>query len=69
MEQHSDAPSVFGIFYDDVWSLCKRSKEELQSGEKRALQRNDIRQTGRFGHESFYDLLVEEDEETEDRSG
>ncbi|SCU97414.1 LADA_0H06172g1_1 [Lachancea dasiensis] len=61
MEGHGDAPSVFGIFYDDVWELCKKSKEGLYSEERQALQRNDIKQTGRFGHESFYDLLVEDD--------
>ncbi|CAR21994.1 Mlo1p [Lachancea thermotolerans CBS 6340] len=58
MEDHADAPTVFGIFYDDIWGLCKKSKESLYSGEKSAAQRNDIKQTGRFGHESFYDLLV-----------
>ncbi|SCU89159.1 LAME_0E02410g1_1 [Lachancea meyersii CBS 8951] len=59
MKDHADAPAVFGIFYNDVWNLCKKSKENLYSGAKQALQRNDIKQTGRFGHESFYDLLVE----------
>ncbi|SCV01747.1 LANO_0F13322g1_1 [Lachancea nothofagi CBS 11611] len=59
MENHGDAPAVFGIFYDDVWGLCKKSKEALYSQEEQIVRRNDIKQTGRFGHESFYDLLVE----------
>ncbi|CUS21462.1 LAQU0S03e03158g1_1 [Lachancea quebecensis] len=63
MEEHADAPAVFGIFYDDIWGLCKKTKESLYSGEKRTAQRNDIKQTGRYGHESFYDLLVESESE------
>ncbi|SCU83488.1 LAFA_0D03906g1_1 [Lachancea sp. 'fantastica'] len=61
MEAHGDAPAVFGIFYNDVWNLCKKSKDSLYSNEAKALQRNDIKQTGRYGHESFYDLLVEDE--------
>ncbi|CEP62834.1 Mlo1p LALA0_S06e04896g [Lachancea lanzarotensis] len=60
MENHQDAPAVFGIFYNDVWDLCKKSKQNLYSKDVNALQRNDIKLTGRYGHESFYDLLVEE---------
>ncbi|CCK72134.1 Mlo1p KNAG_0J00510 [Huiozyma naganishii CBS 8797] len=45
MDQFQDSPSVFGIFYEDIW--------------RRALEQGGPRTGSRFDHPSFLKLLVE----------
>ncbi|SCW01698.1 LAFE_0E05336g1_1 [Lachancea fermentati] len=59
MEQHNDAPSVFGLFYDDILKLSEKSRDRLYANQELTPKRNNIAETGRFGHESFYDLLID----------
>lgn len=59
MEQHNDAPSVFGLFYDDILKLWEKSRDRLYANQELTPKRNNIAETGRFGHESFYDLLID----------
>ncbi|AET38390.1 Mlo1p Ecym_2680 [Eremothecium cymbalariae DBVPG len=62
MKGFGDAPAVFGIFYNDIWMLRKQKYEMLYTNIDNSYLRNNIKEHGRFSHESFHDLLVEEHE-------
>ncbi|CAI4035721.1 hypothetical protein SMKI_13G3720 [Saccharomyces mikatae IFO 1815] len=51
MDEHNDSPSVFGIFYNDIW---KKFKNE-QPGSKN----DDTKSGNRFSHPSFKHLLIQ----------
>lgn len=58
MEKFDDAPSVFGIFYNDIWELFHLRRNAIYS-EKSTDKKESQKKYGRFGHSSFLDLLVE----------
>ncbi|AGO13662.1 AaceriAGL213Wp [[Ashbya] aceris (nom. inval.)] len=58
MEEHGDAPAVFGIFYNDIWRLRQQRQAALY-GEGQQSPGSAVREHGRFAHESFHDLLVD----------
>ncbi|AAS54278.1 AGL213Wp [Eremothecium gossypii ATCC 10895] len=59
MEEHGDAPAVFGIFYNDIWRLRQQREAALYGAGQRVPAGSAVREHGRFAHESFHDLLVE----------